>query len=95
MVTDPVCGMTIEIKNAVAQELHQGSSVYFCSNNCHSEFLANPEQYLSTYKLTDPVCGMEVSKNSSYYLEYAEQNYYFCSESCLGQFKTEPTQYLS
>ncbi len=46
MVKDPVCGMTIEESNAAATEEYQGSTLYFCSDSCHSKFQANPAQYV-------------------------------------------------
>jgi len=45
MVKDPVCGMDIEESSAAAQEEYLGSTVYFCSDSCHSKFQANPGQY--------------------------------------------------
>ncbi|MFV2060070.1 MAG: YHS domain-containing protein [Gammaproteobacteria bacterium] len=93
MVNDPVCGMTIEIKNAAAQEEYQDTTLYFCSKSCHSKFLANPAQYNQADVLTDPVCGMKVTKNSDHHMQYAKQNYYFCCDSCLDKFRVEPGQY--
>ncbi len=46
MVKDPVCGMNIEESSAAAQEEYQGTTVYFCSDICHSKFQANPGQYV-------------------------------------------------
>lgn len=48
MVTDPVCGMTIEEDNAAAREEYQGTTWYFCSDSCHSKFLSDPAQYAKT-----------------------------------------------
>jgi len=93
MANDPVCGMTIETSDAVAQEAYQGTTWYFCSDSCHSKFLANPAQYAQTGTITDPVCGMEVSADSDYHVEYAGKTRYFCSESCLDKFNKEPAQY--
>jgi len=46
MVKDPVCGMNIEESSAAAQEKYQGTTLYFCSDSCHSKFQANPGQYV-------------------------------------------------
>jgi len=47
LVTDPVCGMKIELGNAYSKVEHDGSAVYFCSRNCEEEFKKNPRKYLS------------------------------------------------
>ncbi|NOY16141.1 MAG: YHS domain-containing protein [Gammaproteobacteria bacterium] len=93
MVNDPVCGMTIEVSNAAAQERYQGTTWYFCSDSCHSKFLVDPARYAQHETMTDPVCYMEVSLDSGYHAEYEGKTYYFCCESCLGKFMKDPTQY--
>ena len=40
---DPVCGMTIEDKDAVATSDYQGKRYYFCSQACKADFAKNPE----------------------------------------------------
>ena len=45
--------------------------------------------------LTDPVCGMPVTKASPHKREYAGRPYYFCSTNCLGKFDQEPPRYAS
>jgi YHS domain-containing protein len=44
-VTDPVCGMTIQAKDAKTA-MHQGTIYYFCSQDCRTKFEATPERYL-------------------------------------------------
>lgn len=44
-VQDPVCGMRIEKEDAVARVEYGGKAYYFCSEDCRSEFEANPEDY--------------------------------------------------
>ncbi|MFV1984029.1 MAG: heavy metal translocating P-type ATPase [Thiohalomonadales bacterium] len=41
----------------------------------------------------DPVCGMEVSLDSTIHHDHAGQDYFFCSDHCLNKFKVNPTQY--
>ncbi len=53
MVTDPVCGMTIEENKAAATEKYQDTTLYFCSDSCHSKFQANPNQYVSSEEVSD------------------------------------------
>ena len=44
---DPVCGMTVEEADAPARADHDGTTYYFCSNDCREEFEANPQDYAS------------------------------------------------
>jgi len=46
-------------------------------------------------KATDPVCGMEVSKDSaSSTFSHGGAYYYFCSPACKGKFDSSPYAYL-
>jgi YHS domain-containing protein len=47
---DPVCGSRITKLCAVAQQEHQGRTVYFCSHVCHSKFTAEPHLYTHSGK---------------------------------------------
>ena len=44
MVTDPVCGMSLEQEHAVAQTW-DGRRWFFCSNGCRDEFLTDPARF--------------------------------------------------
>ena len=44
-VTDPVCGMNLDVEKAVAQEDHEGWAYFFCSSTCHHLFKRSPERY--------------------------------------------------
>ena len=44
-VKDPVCGMTLDLAQAVASETWSGETYYFCSEACHRRFLASPEAF--------------------------------------------------
>ena len=44
--------------------------------------------------LKDPVCGMDVDRNSQFHIQHHSQNYYFCSQHCLSKFKANPDQYI-
>jgi Cu+-exporting ATPase len=46
MATDPVCGMSVAPESAAITTKYHGKSWFFCSEHCHSSFLADPEQYL-------------------------------------------------
>lgn len=45
---DPVCGMNINEKSAVAFKKWQGVRYGFCSQKCHDSFSAEPEKYVAT-----------------------------------------------
>ena len=45
-------------------------------------------------KLTDPVCGMNVTKNSEHHHIHESIDYYFCSSGCRQKFADNPHQYL-
>ena len=46
-VTDPVCKMTIEDKDAVATSAYKGATYYFCSKPCKDDFDKNPEAFIT------------------------------------------------
>ncbi len=45
-VTDPVCKMTIEDKDAAATSVYKGITYYFCSKTCKDKFDKNPDAFL-------------------------------------------------
>ena len=44
---DPVCGMTVEIKDDTRSEYFDGETHYFCSAKCQTKFKADPYFYAS------------------------------------------------
>ena len=44
-VKDPVCGMTVDPKNAAAAAVRGGSTYYFCSASCRDKFEQAPDKY--------------------------------------------------
>ena len=42
--TDPVCGMRVDRSKAL-RALHAGRTYFFCSENCRSQFEADPAGY--------------------------------------------------
>ncbi len=54
MVTDVVCGMTVDPKTAAAKSEYKGQTYYFCSKGCKAAFDKNPEKYVTTQ---DPHAG--------------------------------------
>jgi Cu+-exporting ATPase len=45
-VIDPVCGMTIEEKDAVGTSTYKGTTYYFCSEVCKENFDKDPEAFI-------------------------------------------------
>ncbi len=43
--TDPVCGMRVEVGDAVLLE-HGSRVIRFCSEDCRKRFLAHPDAYV-------------------------------------------------
>ncbi|MFQ6114556.1 MAG: cation transporter, partial [bacterium] len=48
MALDPVCGMTVDEKNAAAISEYDGTTIYFCAEACKKKFEANPDEYLNS-----------------------------------------------
>ncbi|MDK9699300.1 MAG: YHS domain-containing protein [bacterium] len=45
VVTDPICGMMLDIETAYSTE-HGGKTAYFCSDLCRQIYLLTPENEL-------------------------------------------------
>jgi YHS domain-containing protein len=48
--TDPVCGMTVEVEDAVRAGLsaqHDGVTYYFCGKGCKLDFVEDPRKVLA------------------------------------------------
>jgi P-type Cu+ transporter len=48
LVTDPVCGMSVDPHTAKHRADYAGRPYYFCSAGCRTKFLADPERYLGS-----------------------------------------------
>lgn len=46
MSCDPVCGMELDEKSALAEVKYEGRTYFFCSEECKEEFEDDPEGYL-------------------------------------------------
>ena len=98
---DPVCGMTVDPKQAPGSHQHGGRTYYFCNPSCLNRFKADPERYAKPASPAaagphiDPVCGMTVAPDDAAGLaEHKGRTYYFCSPSCLTKFQADPERYL-
>ena len=106
-VTDPVCKMVIDDKDAAGTSVYKGTTYYFCDQSCKEDFDKDPEKFLEekavasqetggTKTATDPVCGMSVdTEKAEFRFDYKDTTYYFCSKHCLDKFSRKPEEYLS
>ena len=44
---DPVCGMDVKESKAAGTSTYDGSTYYFCSKSCKTEFDRDPTKYLA------------------------------------------------
>lgn len=44
--------------------------------------------------MKDPVCGMEVEKNTSFKSNHDGKTYYFCNPNCQKEFMLNPRKYI-
>ena len=47
---DPVCGMEVDLDEAVAQSEFEGETYYFCCNDCKRQFDQNPANFIGQRK---------------------------------------------
>lgn len=59
MVTDPICGMSLEQNSAAGHAEYQDKDYYFCSQSCLNKFRAAPDNYVST--LTKSACSIDAT----------------------------------
>jgi len=48
LAKDPVCGMTVDPRNAAGTFAHNGQTHYFCGTGCLEKFRADPNRFLKT-----------------------------------------------
>ena len=59
----------------------------------HHDQIFHPDKAAVGNILKDPVCDMDVGKDSPHYTEYGGETIYFCSEHCLVKFQKNPSVY--
>ena len=80
-VKDVVCGMEIDPNTAFSQMEYQGKTYHFCSKDCHTKFIAEPQMYIDETAINglqieepeketematiDVVCGMDIDPNTA------------------------------
>lgn len=46
LMRDPVCGMVLGVRDAVASAVTEGRCFYFCCLRCHAAFLDTPHRFV-------------------------------------------------
>lgn len=54
----------------------------------------NQKDPINENALKDPVCGMNITQDSTYHHEYEAKKYYFCSQKCQSKFISDPKLYI-
>jgi len=44
---------------------------------------------------SDPVCGMQIDRETAVAVEYAGDTYYFCESACADTFRDDPDRWIS
>ena len=57
--------------------------------------MQSPAESHDSAQLIDPVCGMKVSAESEFTLQFDGTEYFFCCQGCAQKFSAQPVQYLS
>ena len=107
-VTDPVCGMVIELSKAPAETTYQGHTYYFCSQQCKDAFDKNPFMKLfigsGYFDLATPYfgtqytlnhMGLDKSQHSRVSLGYYPAGHMmYIQDSSLGELKKDVTAFM-
>lgn len=54
----------------------------------------NQKDPINENALKDPVCGMNITQDSTYHHEYEAKKYYFCSQKCQSKFISDPKLHI-
>ncbi len=60
MVSDPVCGMSIDPRTAKRSIEHGEMNYFFCSDSCHDRFLEEPDAWVKPEKVSVSFSGLTV-----------------------------------
>lgn len=47
---DPVCGMSVDPRQAKAASVREGATYYFCSLSCRDKFEQSPQSYIGGHR---------------------------------------------
>src|SRR5439155_8854182 len=68
-VTDPVCGMTVDPRNAAGSVEYKGQTYFLCSTSCLEKFRADPERFFNA-SATNHIGSARSPHNQSAKTEY-------------------------
>lgn len=54
MAIDPVCKMQVDPAKAAVKAVYAGQTYYFCSEDCHKEFTADPQKFTGSVLHGEP-----------------------------------------
>ncbi len=63
---DPVCGMTVDPRDAAGSHVYRGRTYYFCNESCLERFAAAPGDYVTDAGDAKPVAAVAVPGARSY-----------------------------
>ncbi|WP_043341858.1 heavy metal translocating P-type ATPase [Belnapia moabensis] len=61
LVTDPVCGMKVDLATSKHRLEHSGTTFHFCSAGCRGKFEADPQRYLAPEKTAAPTAAQKAA----------------------------------
>jgi Cu+-exporting ATPase len=76
--------------NEVAKQHSTEAQDHSCCGHMSHAASANTDE-----TLTDPVCGMKVTRQSKHHVAYDGNDYFFCSAGCKAKFVADPQKYLA
>ena len=105
-VVDPVCAyyadmgcINIIMFDSTPRSVYNGSTYYFCSEECKEDFDKHPEKFFKVVQKApkgsvDPVCKMSVDAidNPPNCLDNSKK-VFFCSDHCRSKYLTLPERY--
>jgi uncharacterized membrane protein YraQ (UPF0718 family)/YHS domain-containing protein len=99
---DPECGMQVRTADAPARIVHDGQTVYFCSDRCAERHRADHQlptgdatPGLEANAAVDPVCGMTVTPPAGAHVLCEGRDFWFCCQGCADAFAAAPQRYAS
>ncbi len=72
MPQDPVCGMTVDPKEAAGSSEHGGRLYFFCSPGCKKAFEKDPLRFIRLREQKGEKGGEVIQKNSSALADWQE-----------------------
>jgi YHS domain-containing protein len=96
LAVDPVCGMSVDVRTAVATVERDGTTYFFCAERCARKFVSGAALDTAHAEgddmAVDPVCGMSVDPATAPATVMRDgRRYFFCAQQCADAFITDAT----